>query len=90
MIRTVETPRTFRTTSAASAELRETAGQSTEHGLAADAAVQEGVERYGAIAPGGFELDLAVESPLGHQRQRRARSPAPLACQASSSKRFSV
>ena len=39
-----------------------------EHGLAADAALQEGVERPGRLAPRGFELDLAVQSPLGHER----------------------
>lgn len=39
-----------------------------EHGLAADAALQEGVERPGRLAPWGFELDLAVQPPLGHQR----------------------
>jgi hypothetical protein len=39
-----------------------------EHGLAADAAFQEGVERWGGVAPGGFELDLAVEPARGHER----------------------
>jgi hypothetical protein len=39
-----------------------------EDGLAADPALQERLERSGGVAPGGFELDLAVEAPAGHQR----------------------
>jgi hypothetical protein len=36
-----------------------------EYGLAADAPLQEGVERSGRLAPRAFELDLAVQPPLG-------------------------
>ena len=43
-----------------------------EHGLAADAALQEGVERAGSFAPRGFKLDLAIQSPVGHQRAEAA------------------
>ncbi len=39
-----------------------------EHGLAADAPLQKGVERSGRLAPRAFELDLAVQPPLSHQR----------------------
>ena len=38
-----------------------------EHGLAADAAVQEGVERRGGLAPRALEFDLAVQSSVGGQ-----------------------
>ena len=39
-----------------------------EYGLAADAAVQQGVERWGGFAPGAFELNLAVEAAVGDER----------------------
>jgi hypothetical protein len=39
-----------------------------EHGLAADAAVQQGVERWGGFPPGAFELNLAVEAAVGDER----------------------
>ena len=61
-----------------------------QHGVTAEAALQESVKRSGRLAPRGFELDLAVESPAGHQRAEEGRSPAPLAWEASSSGRFSV
>ena len=39
-----------------------------EHGLAADAAVQQGVERWGGFPAGAFELNLAVEAAVGDER----------------------
>jgi hypothetical protein len=39
-----------------------------EDGLAADAAVQQVVERWGGFAPGAFELNLAVEAAVGDER----------------------
>jgi hypothetical protein len=63
VIRTVETPRTFRY------PLPGVAGSvDVQNGLTADAALQESVKRARRLAPRGFELDLAVESPAGHQR----------------------
>ena len=38
-----------------------------EDDLAADAALQESVERRTRFAPGALELDLAVESTVGHE-----------------------
>ena len=48
--------------------MRDAPSVDVEHGLAADAALEEGVERSGGLPPRGFELDLAVQSPVGHQR----------------------
>jgi DNA-binding CsgD family transcriptional regulator len=39
-----------------------------EHGLAADAAPQEGIECSVRFPPRRFELNLAVQTPLGHER----------------------
>ena len=39
-----------------------------EHGLAADAAVQECLDRDSGFAPGIFELNLAVEATVGDKR----------------------
>src|SRR5215213_11084386 len=39
-----------------------------EHGLTADPTLQQGVKHSGRLAPRGFELDLAIQSPAGHQR----------------------
>src|SRR5829696_29294 len=48
-----------------------------EHGLAADAALQEGGERSGSLAPRDFELDLAVQSPVGHERAEASEVAGP-------------
>jgi hypothetical protein len=35
-----------------------------QHGFAADAAVEQGVDRLGGLAPGAFQLDLGVEAAV--------------------------
>jgi len=54
-----------------------------EHGLAADAPAQEGVERSGRLAPRVFELDLAVRPALGDERVEASEvaSSAAVECQ---------
>src|SRR5215475_9813501 len=58
--------------SAALAYLHRTASSlrlvDVEHSLAADAALQESLERRSGFAPGVFELDLAVEPAIGDKR----------------------
>ncbi len=39
-----------------------------QYGLAADTAVEQGVDGRAGLAPGALELDLAIEPPGGGQR----------------------
>src|SRR6185437_11056720 len=43
-----------------------------EYGLAADAAVQQGVDRGLGLAPGALEFNLAIEPSAGGQRTQAA------------------
>ena len=60
-------------------------GQSVDvqHGFAADAAVEQGVDRLGGLAPGAFQLDLGVEAAVCGQgaQARQVAGPAGVRCE---------
>src|SRR5437016_6044237 len=49
-----------------------------QHGFAADAAVEQGADRLGGLAPGAFQLDLGVEAAVCGQgaQARQVAGPA--------------
>src|SRR5437762_9105142 len=49
-----------------------------QHGFAADAAAEQGVDRLGGLAPGAFQLDLGVEAAVCGQgaQARQVAGPA--------------